>query len=143
MIIILRSIMKSYKNAMRSTSISSCIMTIISNFVRFLSFKYLLSRFSLLIKQILLFHLSRAALLLIISFHLIILIACSLNDLRNFFIQSLSLYTSFLLSMLLRDDIVDIEKPDGICLPAFLCMSSQDYFYIHQSFLLNIQGQHK
>ena len=31
--------------------------------------------------------------------------------------QSLILYTSCLFSMLLNDDIVDIEKSDGICLP--------------------------
>ena len=29
--------------------------------------------------------------------------------------QSLPLYTSCLFSMLLNDDIVDIEKPDGLC----------------------------
>ena len=40
--------------------------------------------------------------------------ACSLKDSQNFFIQSLSLYTSCLFSMLLNDDIVDIEKSDGI-----------------------------
>ena len=40
--------------------------------------------------------------------------ACSLKDSENFFIQSLPLYTSWLFSMLLKDDIVDIEKPDGI-----------------------------
>ena len=44
-----------------------------------------------------------------------IFIACSLKDSQNFFMQSLSLYTSYLFSMLLNHDIVDIEKPDGIC----------------------------
>ena len=29
-------------------------------------------------------------------------------------------YTLCLLSMLLKDDIVDIEHPDGICLPTFV-----------------------
>ena len=37
-----------------------------------------------------------------------------------FFIQSLPLYTSYLFSMLLNDDIVDIEKLDGIYSPAFV-----------------------
>ena len=31
------------------------------------------------------------------------------------FIQSLRLYTSCLFSVILSDDIVDIEKADGIC----------------------------
>ena len=43
----------------------------------------------------------------------------SFKDSQNFFIQSLPLYTSCLFSMLLNDDIVDIEKPDGICSPTF------------------------
>ena len=34
--------------------------------------------------------------------------------------QSLPLYTSFLISMLLNHDIIDIEKPDGICSPTFV-----------------------
>ena len=45
---------------------------------------------------------------------------CSLKDSQNFFIQCLPLYTSCLFSMLLNDDIVDIEKFDGICLPTFV-----------------------
>ena len=43
-----------------------------------------------------------------------IFIACSLKDSQNFFAQSLPLYTSGLFSMLLNNDIVDIEKVDGI-----------------------------
>ena len=34
--------------------------------------------------------------------------------------QYFPLYTSCLFSMLLDDDIVDIEKLDGICSPAFV-----------------------
>ena len=34
--------------------------------------------------------------------------------------QSLPLYTSCLFSVLLNDDIVDIEKPKGICSSAFV-----------------------
>ena len=43
-------------------------------------------------------------------FKLIIFIVSSLKDLQNFFMQSLPLYTSCLFSMLLNDDIVEIEK---------------------------------
>ena len=50
---------------------------------------------------------------------LIIFIACSLNS-KNFFMQSLPLYTSSLFFMLLNDDIVEIEKPDGKYLPTFV-----------------------
>ena len=38
---------------------------------------------------------------------------------KSFFVQYLSLYTLCLLSMLLNNDIVDIEKADGVCLLAF------------------------
>ena len=34
--------------------------------------------------------------------------------------KSVHLCTSCLFSMLLSDNIVDIEKPDGICLPTFV-----------------------
>ena len=34
--------------------------------------------------------------------------------------QSLRLYTPCLFSMLLNEDIVDIKKPDGICLLTFV-----------------------
>ena len=50
------------------------------------------------------------------------------------FTKPLRLYTSYYLN----DDIVDIERPNGICSHNF-----QDYFYIHQSFLLYIQDLHK
>ena len=46
-------------------------------------------------------------------------------------------------SMLLNDDIVDIEKLDGICLLTFVADESSRMFYIHQSFLLYIQDLHK
>ena len=58
--------------------------------------------------------------LFFIFFKLIIFIVCSLKDLQNFFIQSLILYTSCLFSILLNDDIVDIEKPDEIYSPTFV-----------------------
>ena len=37
-----------------------------------------------------------------------------------FFIQSLPLYTSYLFSMFLNQDIVDIHKPDRTCLLTFV-----------------------
>ena len=45
---------------------------------------------------------------------------CSLKNLQNFFIQSSPLYTSCLFCMLLNEDIVDTEKPDGICSLTFV-----------------------
>ena len=51
---------------------------------------------------------------------LIILITCSLKDSQKFFMQSVSLHTSFLFSTSLNDDIVDNEKPDGFCAHLFL-----------------------
>ena len=44
---------------------------------------------------------------------------CSLKYSQNFFIQPLPLYTSCLFSMYLNGNIVNTEKPDGICLPPF------------------------
>ena len=38
---------------------------------------------------------------------------------------------------------IDTEKPNGICSLVFVVCEFQDYFYIHQSFLLNIQDLHK
>ena len=65
-----------------------------------------------------------AALLLITSFFLVlklfIFIECSLKNSRNFFVQSLPPYTSCLSSLLLNEDIVDIEKPDRICSLTFV-----------------------
>ena len=46
-------------------------------------------------------------------------IACSIKYSQDFFIEPLPLYASCLLFILLNDDIVDIEKPDGTCLPTF------------------------
>ena len=64
------------------------------------------------------------AILLIISFFfflkLIIFIACSVKNLQNFLMQSLPLYMSCLFSMLLDEDIADIEKPNGIYLLTFV-----------------------
>ena len=58
-----------------------------------------------------------AALLLRIFFILKLNIfpACTLKNLQNFFMKSLPLHTSCLYFMLLNEDILDTEKPDGIC----------------------------
>ena len=64
---------------------------------------------------------------------LIIFIACSLEDSQNFLMQSLPLYTSFLFSMLLKDDIVHIQKSDGICSPTFVENEFPGLF-LHPSF---------
>ena len=72
--------------------------------------------------------------LLIFFFFLrsIIFIWWSLKDSQNFFMQSLPQYTSCFFSMLLNYDIVDIEKPDGIC---FLTFVADEFLalFLHQS----------
>ena len=45
--------------------------------------------------------------------------------------------------MLLNDDIAGIEKPDGIFSPTFAENEFSGLFLLCQSFLLNIQNQHK
>ena len=54
---------------------------------------------------------------------LMIFIACSLKDSQNLFMHSLPLYRSGCIdqqfSIYLNNDIVDIEKTDGICLVTF------------------------
>ena len=62
----------------------------------------------------------------------IIFKACFFKDSQNFFIQSLPLFTSCLFSMLLNDDILDTEKPDGICLPIFV-MNEFLGLFLHSS----------
>ena len=44
----------------------------------------------------------------------------SLKNPKNVLIQSLPLYTSCSFSILLSEDIVDIQKPDGICSHTFV-----------------------
>ena len=57
---------------------------------------------------------------------------CSLKNSPNFFIQSLPLYASCLFFTLVNEDIADIEKPDGICLLAFVADESSRLF-LHPS----------
>ena len=68
---------------------------------------------------------------------------CYFKDSLNFFIQSLPLHKLRFFSVLLNDDIVDIEKLMEYAHPLMLWMNFQGYFYIHQSFLLNNQDLHK
>ena len=58
---------------------------------------------------------------------------CSLKDSKTFLIQSLHLYTSCLFSTLLNEDNVDIDKPDGICLPTFV-VDEVSGLFLHPSF---------
>ena len=124
--------MKNYKNflrhtifqityAMCSTSIFSCIMTMISNFTIFFIFQIFVFKFFLQIQRILAFSYDSCCSFvnnfIFFFLKLIIFIACSL---KNFFIQFLPLYTSCLFSMLLNEDIIDIEKSNGICLLTFV-----------------------
>ena len=85
-----------------------------------------------------------AALLLINYFFfflkLLIFIACSLKKSQNFFLQSLPLYTSFLLSMLLNEDAVDIKKPDGICSLTFVVNEFSGIF-LHPSIFSIIHAE--
>ena len=84
-----------------------------------------------------------AILLIILVFlllKLIIFIACSLKDSQNFFMQSSSLYTSCLFSMLLNKDIVDIEKPDGICSLTFV-VDEFSGLILHPSIIYIIQSR--
>ena len=103
---------------MRSASIFPCIMKMISNFTIFLSFKYLFS--NLFFKNITGFYSCCSFVNNFIFFFLKVIIACSLKNSQNFFMQSLTLYTSCLFSMLLNEDILDIAKHDGKCLLTFV-----------------------
>ena len=55
-----------------------------------------------------------APLLLVLFFYF------EINYFHCVFMQSLPLYTSYLFSMRLNEDIVDIEKLDGICVLTFV-----------------------
>ena len=96
----------------------------ISNFTIFLCLTYLFLIFFLQIKQIFIFSFDSCCSvvnnLMLFFLKLIISIVCSLKDSQKFFMQSSLLHTSCLFSMLFNDDIVDIEKPEGICSPTFV-----------------------
>ena len=116
---------------MRSSFIFPYIMTMLSNFMIFLSFTYFFSHFFDKHNRFLHFHMVLAALLLITSlFKLIIFIVCSLKDSQIFFIQYLPLYTSCLFSMFLNHDLADIKKHNGICSPTFVVNEFSELFFI-------------
>ena len=54
-----------------------------------------------------------------------------LKDSQNLFIQSFAPYTSGLLSVPLNEEIVNIEKPDRICLLTFVVDEFSELF-LHQ-----------
>ena len=108
---------------MCSTSMLPCIMKMISNLTTFFIFQIFIFKIFL---RFLNFHIIPTALLLITTFFLFnfflfsVFIVCALKDSQNFFMQYLHLYISCLCLMLLNDDIVDIEKRDGICSLTFV-----------------------
>ena len=53
---------------------------------------------------------------------------CSLKESQNIFIQSLPQYTLWLFSMLLSDNIINIEKPDAICSLTFVVDEFSELF---------------
>ena len=77
-----------------------------------------------------------AALLLITSFFSFLKInyfhAYSLKDSQNFFMQSLPLYMLRLFSILLNNNIVDTEKPNGICWLSYV-VDEFSGLYLHPS----------
>ena len=69
-----------------------------------------------------------------------------LKNSKNFFIQSLPLDTSCLFSILLNEDIVDVEKTDGICSLSFavntfsglsLHPSIFSFIYLRSAWIIN------
>ena len=51
------------------------------------------------------------------------------KNLQKLFIQSSPLYSSWLSSMVLNDDIVEIKKSDGRCLATFVVDDFADFYY--------------
>ena len=129
---------------MRSSSIFSCIIKMVSHVTIFFIFQiFILNFFVLQIQQVLVFSCDSCCSFVnnfIFSFlKLIIFIVCSFKDSQHFFIQPLPLYTLCLYSMLLNDDVLDIENLMEYVRLLLLWINFQDCFYIYQSFLLNIQ----
>ena len=167
MTIILRSIVKNYINffgytfilvtyPILSTSIFSCIITLIPNLT-------IIFIFSMFIVKVLFKYITNFKAydfccyfdnnVIFFFLKLIIFIVCSFKDSQNLFMQSLPLYTSCFFSMLLNYDSVGIEELDGICSPAFVVDEVLGLFlhpsvftsivFTSSSFLLNIQYLHK
>ena len=107
---------------MRSTCISPCLQMMISNFTIFLIFQIFIFKF--FFTSIFAFAYdcccSFVNSFVFFFLKLIIFIACSLKNSQNIFMESLPLHISCLFSMLFNEDIVDSEKPDGICWLTFV-----------------------
>ena len=129
---------------MRSSSIFSCIIKMVSHVTIFFIFQiFILNFFVLQIQQVLVFSCDFCCSFVNnFIFKLIIFIVCSFKDSQHFFIQPLPLYTLCLYSMLLNDDVLDIENLMEYVRLLLLWINFQDCFYIHQSFLLNIQDMY-
>ena len=129
---------------MCSTSIFSCIMTMISNLLFFIFQIFIFIFFLTNIADVLHFHLIFVALslttLFFFSLKLIIFIVCSLKNSKSFFIQYLLLYTSSLFYMLLNEDVVDIEKPVGISSLTFVA-DEFSWLFLHPSIFSTIHSK--
>ena len=133
---------------MRSSSIFLCIMKMVSHVMIFFILQiFILNFFVLQIQQVLVFSCDSCCSLvnnfIFFFLKLIIFIVCSFKDSQYFFIQSLPLYTLCLYSMLLNDDVLDIENLMEHVRLLLLWINFQNCFYIHQSFLLNIQDMYR
>ena len=111
---------------MRNPSILPCIMIMIFNFTIFFIFPIFIFKpfFTNIIDFSFSYDSSCSFVNNFIFFFLKlnIFVACSIKDSQKPFhaVFTSVLYTSCLFSMLLNDDIVDIEKPEGICSPTFV-----------------------
>ena len=119
--------------AMCSTSIFTCLMTIVSGFTKFVFFVYLSSNFlftNIITDFCFLYDFS---FLIFNKFlKLVIFNVCSLKDSQNFFMKSLPLYLSSLFSTSSNNYIVGTEKPDRICSLTFV-LDNISRLFLHPS----------
>ena len=113
-----------------SASILSCLMTMMSSFAIFFIFQIFIFKF--FFTNVIDFCSSDNS-FIYFFLRLIIFTACSYKFTKLFQTFSLPLNTSYLFSILLNQEIVDIEKPDGIFSLTFVVDEFLDYCYIHQS----------
>ena len=107
--------------AMCSTSLFTCIRTMIYSFTIFVSLvSSFLTFFSNITYLIIWFCFSFVSCMIFFFKRLINSTAGSLKNLRNFFMQSLALHTSCLFFIPSNAYVVDIAKPDKICSPSFV-----------------------
>ena len=71
---------------------------------------------------------------------LIMLVARSLKHSQNCLMESLPLYTRCLFSMVLKEDIVGIEKPNGKCWLTFVVDEFSGLF-LHPSVFSNMHSR--